>query len=73
MALDLQAMALDLQAMALDLQAIDACEIRFGARIMELLVRVSLRFSLQIRYVLIVFFVLSMPLKSVFSGSERHH
>jgi hypothetical protein len=40
-ALDLQAMALDLQAMALDLQAIDACEIRFGARIMELLVSLS--------------------------------
>jgi hypothetical protein len=33
--------ALDLQAIALDLQAIDACEIRFSARIIELLVYLS--------------------------------
>jgi hypothetical protein len=33
--------ALDLQAMARDLQAIDACEIRFSARIMELIVSLS--------------------------------
>jgi hypothetical protein len=55
-----------------------AFEIHFGARLMELpLVSLSSQpsgfNSLQIRYVLIVFFVLSMPLKSVSSGSERHH
>jgi hypothetical protein len=55
---------------ALDQQAIDACEIRFGARIMELpLVPLSASDKVRAHR----FFVLSMPLKSVFSGSERHH
>jgi hypothetical protein len=57
---------------ALDQHAIDACEIRFGARIIMELPLVPLSASDKVRAHRFLSFS-PMPLKSVFSGSERHH